>query len=469
LNGVTYLVMEYLEGETLDAFLERLGKLDARRMADIMIPVVGAVAAAHQVDVIHRDIKPDNILLTRTPHGVHPKVLDFGISRVAHAKPSRASAEIALLGTPSYMSPEQARDFRSVDGRGDQYSLAVVMYQCLTGTIPYDADDLMDLLAAITKGEIVAPTKRDASIPAELEAVILRAIAREPKDRFPSCVDLGAALLPFASRRTRMMWESSFGIARSDDSVPPPANEEERRPSDHPEAGRGGDISLPPPPKMPSEDRASRTSDGPTRPSASPARPGRERGDEASFAKLAVIGGAVALAVASGVVLVVTSSGSTARPHAPAAAPAPASAPSFVVAPAEEEEAEPPATFQVSLRVEPAAATIALDGEQVGVGTFTRELPMDGRAHSITVSHEGFVSETMHFANALPPQTISLEPVPEVVRTVVRRAAPDAEEAGEEAPPGEEPTAPTPTPETAPEEAPTEAPAPEPAAPAPAE
>ena len=128
-HDVPYLVMEYLEGENLTALLDREGPLSPKRIAHVMRPVIAAVATAHEEGVLHRDLKPDNIFLHEGKHGfLEPKLLDFGISKVVDGAEAVLTGGGTLIGTPMYMSPEQATRARPLDERSDQYSLGVILY-----------------------------------------------------------------------------------------------------------------------------------------------------------------------------------------------------------------------------------------------------------------------------------------------------------------------------------------------------
>ncbi len=206
-----YLVMEYLEGEDLRAFLLRSGALPPQVLADLLVPVCAAVAAAHDEAVIHRDLKPANIFLAHTrDRGVVPKVLDFGISRLDDGSQGHTAAS-TLLGTPRYMAPEMVRGVRFADARSDQYSLGVMLYQGATGQVPVDDVNLYELLRRIASGDITPPRALRPDLPPALESVILRALALRPDDRFPTVRDLGAALLPFAGEKTRVLHGEALG------------------------------------------------------------------------------------------------------------------------------------------------------------------------------------------------------------------------------------------------------------------
>jgi serine/threonine-protein kinase len=209
-DGTTFLAMDLLEGEELSALVARDGPLPLERLADIMLPVISAVAAAHEAGILHRDLKPDNVFLARRrPLGEHPVLLDFGISKAdtgGLASPLTAAGEV--LGTPPYMSPEQVmRGMEFFDERSDQYALGVTLYELATGTLPFsDAAGLQPLFVAIAQGNAPPPSSRRAGIPPAFEAVVARAMAHDPASRFPSVLDLGRALLPFAGQLSRMLW-----------------------------------------------------------------------------------------------------------------------------------------------------------------------------------------------------------------------------------------------------------------------
>ena len=185
-DGSTYFVMEWLDGQPLARVLEETNPLPVTRAVDIAQQIAVALAAAHARGIVHRDLKPDNIFLIRDGDGQDfVKILDFGIAKVASAgaKLTRAGA---VFGTPLYMSPEQAAG-TPVDARTDIYALGVILYELVSGRVPFDADNFMGIL---TQHMFKAPTPfRDLDpphpdVPAELEAVIFKALSKKPEQRY---------------------------------------------------------------------------------------------------------------------------------------------------------------------------------------------------------------------------------------------------------------------------------------------
>jgi serine/threonine protein kinase len=224
-EGTPFLAMEYLEGETLAARIAREGALGAGVVADVMVPVVSAVAMVHEAGVVHRDLKPENLFLTVPRPGLlHPKLLDFGIARTAEGErgPSLTRSH-AILGTPYFMSPEQIERSRDVDARSDQWALGVILYQSLTGALPFYSDSLLAVLTRVAAGRFEPLRALVPAVPEALERAVARALSLDPADRFPTVRDLGRALLPFASPAVRMSWSAEFGddALRSTPPAPP--------------------------------------------------------------------------------------------------------------------------------------------------------------------------------------------------------------------------------------------------------
>jgi serine/threonine-protein kinase len=195
-DGRPYMVGEFLEGEEFGEFLERAGKIPAGLAVHIARQICQALGAAHARGVVHRDMKPENVFLTG-PLG-HPtvKVIDFGISKVGDAAGTALTRTGMIMGTPSYMAPEQARG-EKVDHRADIYAVGGILYRALTGQKPFDSDDPSATLTRVLTEEPERPRAIDPSIPQALELVIQRAMAKEPQDRHSSMAELEADLSPF--------------------------------------------------------------------------------------------------------------------------------------------------------------------------------------------------------------------------------------------------------------------------------
>jgi serine/threonine protein kinase len=194
-NGSSYLVLEFLDGRTLTELL-RGGPLGIRRTLHIVNGVGRALGAAHATGIVHRDLKPDNVMLVR--RGDDPefvKVLDFGIAKLSQAQlePGMRTKTGALLGTPSYMSPEQCRGL-PVDHRSDVYSLGVMMYQMFSGSLPFEADGLGNLLLAHMTQQPVPLAERVPGLPPHLAQVVARAMEKTPDARFQHVSEMLAAI-----------------------------------------------------------------------------------------------------------------------------------------------------------------------------------------------------------------------------------------------------------------------------------
>jgi CRP-like cAMP-binding protein/tRNA A-37 threonylcarbamoyl transferase component Bud32 len=225
-HDVPFMAMDLLEGEELAHVLHREGPLPATRVADLLLPVISAVAAAHEQGILHRDLKPENIFLARRRlRSEHPVLLDFGISKVRDGGMNGLTAADELLGTPPYMSPEQVIDgMAELDARSDQYALGVILYECSTGLLPYRNDDsIPDLLRMIARGGVKPPSTRASSLPRAFDALVLRALSVSRDARFPTVIELGRALLPFASPLVQAVWADEFGARDSAIPTPPPA------------------------------------------------------------------------------------------------------------------------------------------------------------------------------------------------------------------------------------------------------
>jgi len=220
-----YLVMEYLEGEDLANCLLRQKLLSVELTADLLLPVVAAVAAAHDLGVIHRDLKPDNIFLSVEHGSIKPKVLDFGISKIAAAGAEAAMTKTsAVMGSPLYMSPEQMTASRQVDARTDIWAMGVVLYELLTARVPFSAETLPEICGLILTATPQAIRDFSPAVPDGLQTVVRRCLEKDRERRFANVSELSRALSPFGSRATSRSVERIariLGASSMLDSMPP--------------------------------------------------------------------------------------------------------------------------------------------------------------------------------------------------------------------------------------------------------
>jgi serine/threonine protein kinase len=213
-QGLPYLIMELLEGDDLEAYLAERGPLSGADLARFMLPIISGLAAAHDSGVVHRDLKPSNIFLSRGSDGeILPKILDFGISKYTSINDidPTATPSDELMGSPLYMSPEAVRGARDLTAKSDQYSLGVILYECMTGRPPFEFDVLLPLLEAVASGDFKPPREYRPGLSPALERAILRAMSLKPAQRFGSVRELGQALWQVSEGRTRLLWSPAFG------------------------------------------------------------------------------------------------------------------------------------------------------------------------------------------------------------------------------------------------------------------
>jgi serine/threonine-protein kinase len=187
--------MEYLRGLSLAELVERSGPLPPARVVYLLRQVCGALGEAHAAGLIHRDLKPSNIFAARRG-GVDDvaKLLDFGLVRPAAGRAAHLSGEGQIIGTPQFMSPEQAAGGRELDERSDIYSLGAVAYYLLTGRPPFEGGSGIEVLIAHARDPVVPPSRARADVPEDLERVVLRCLAKDPAERFPDAEGLERAL-----------------------------------------------------------------------------------------------------------------------------------------------------------------------------------------------------------------------------------------------------------------------------------
>jgi predicted Ser/Thr protein kinase len=194
-NGRPFLAMEYLSGGTLSDLLKRTGRLEPKAAGELMGTLAGAVQAAHDLGIVHRDLKPSNVIYDELGHA---KVTDFGLAKRAGG--SDLTATLAVMGTPAYMAPEQARGgTKFVGPLADIHSLGVMLYECLTGTRPFDAEDQLALLRKVEDEAPDRPSKRTPGLPRDLELICLKCLAKDPLERYATASALAADLARFVA------------------------------------------------------------------------------------------------------------------------------------------------------------------------------------------------------------------------------------------------------------------------------
>ncbi|HTQ47195.1 MAG TPA: protein kinase [Polyangiaceae bacterium] len=258
LGGAPYLVMELLDGASLDILVRRIGALPPRMVLESIADSARALALAHDKGIVHRDLKPANIFLHRPGTGaIVPKVLDFGISKIASASGTSGGPEVssgltqtgAVLGSPLYMSPEQAASDKTIDGRSDIHALGVVLWECLVGSPPFSADTYNNLVVQIITGERPRMSETLPTVPGGVAAVVERAMARRREDRFQTATELADALdrevarLPASTSITaRTAANELFSRLPASSLRPPPSDRAEAATVD---ASTTGGVSVP--------------------------------------------------------------------------------------------------------------------------------------------------------------------------------------------------------------------------------
>ncbi len=219
-DGGRYMVMEYLDGETLSDRIRKRQRLHPAEVVHIALQLLNGLGAAHGAGVLHRDLKPDNIFLVGTKAGIRDfvKIIDFGISKFNLGKDEmRMTATGMVVGTPYYIAPEVAKGLGDVDHRADLYAVGVILYEALAGRVPFDADNFNNLLFKIVLEEAPRLTTLVPDLDPALADLVHRAMAREKNERFQTCAELAEALQSWATAVgiTLGGFEAPTGIGRA--------------------------------------------------------------------------------------------------------------------------------------------------------------------------------------------------------------------------------------------------------------
>lgn len=226
--GSLAMVMEFLRGETLSARLDRHSVFSTQETLDIILPLLSALGYAHRAGIVHRDLKPDNVFLAVDPDGhMTPKILDFGISKLTAAEVPSITTDGAMLGTPNYMSPEQARGSAQIDARSDIFTVGILLYELLGGKNPFDQPSYHSVVAAILERD---PSPLE-NIPYPLWAVLQRALQKRPERRYRTADELAKALReatqqvgdPLLRKKPNATEQSLPPAAQSSEPPPVPA------------------------------------------------------------------------------------------------------------------------------------------------------------------------------------------------------------------------------------------------------
>jgi len=374
-DGAPYIIMEYLEGESLAARLARLGRLPLRTALDFVQQAAGALAAAHDKAVVHRDLKPDNLFVTadpRVPGAEQIKILDFGIAKLAASVENQVSHKTrtgVMLGTPLYMSPEQCLGVKEVDHRTDIYSLGCILHEMLCGAPPFVSEGFGALVNMHINEPPAKASKQRPDVPAAVDRLILRMLAKKAEDRFATMAAVQQAIAPELAR------------------APTPRQSE-----------LGPVISAKTAPReLLNATTLSAAASGPL-----PTEPGpvaRRRGLRAGIA-------AAVLLAAGGAAVVALRAPAPSPPLAVVAAPSPAA----VAPPATAPPPTPPpgpAPIEAQLDSTPRGALVSVGGVVIGTTPMTWRTAPSDRPTTLTFALDGYKPEVIP---ALPSPSLRLAP-----------------------------------------------------------
>jgi len=382
---IVYLVMELLEGRSLASRLDEAPRLTLEEVRHILQQCCSGLAASHAKGIIHRDLKPDNLFLVRRGKDDNfVKILDFGIAKLTVTSSTNAKTRTGtLIGTPAYMSPEQCAGRGSIDARSDIYSLGIVMYEMLTGTVPFKGEGFGDIVVAHLTETAKKPSELRADIPPEIDAIVMKAIAKEVEARFQSMEEFGVALADPEAFARSPEEVAAAGAAAAAPTAAVPVIEDTpsaRVPAQQSSTDAATIVAAKKKPQTTLSGAASESAvRAPTR--------GGGRGR-----RVALVGGAAAAVAAIGVVVALKLGGGGAAATAPPVQAPPVAAPA-VVTPAVAAP-KPPAEVEVAITSDPPGAQVVrTDGVVVGVTPVKMKLPKGSAPLDVELTLEGYRAE----------------------------------------------------------------------------
>ena len=383
---IVYLVMELLEGKSLAARLDEAPRLTLEEVRHVLQQCCSGLAASHAKGIIHRDLKPDNLFLV--PRGGDPnfvKILDFGIAKLTTTSTTNAKTRTGtLIGTPAYMSPEQCAGRGTIDARSDIYALGIVMYEMLTGHVPFKGEGFGDIVVAQLTETAKKPSEMRADIPPAIDAIVMKSIAKEAKDRFQSMEEFRVALgdpAKFAASPDAVA-QIGAAMAAPTASVPVPVIIDS--PSGSKSASTTDQATLVAT-KKPNTTLSGAAAESSAVREPLPQQAARSR-------RVAVIGASAAVVAAAGVIAILKlgGGGPTVQPQPTVTAP-PVTTPAPPIA-----AVAPPKIEQVEVAVKsdpPGAQVVRADGVIVGVTPVTMKLDKGSPALDVQLSLDGYRPE----------------------------------------------------------------------------
>jgi serine/threonine-protein kinase len=296
-NGVPYIVMELLDGRDLASLLDARRSLPVPLVADYVLQACAGVAEAHALGIVHRDLKPGNLFLTTRPDGTPlVKVLDFGIAKAQREQSASLTHTSTVLGSPSYMSPEQLKSPRNADARSDIWSIGVILYELTSGQLPFIGETLTALALHISM-DPVPPL--GGPLPAGFDAIVYRCLEKDPAQRYPDLAELAHALAPYAGLAGRDLAGAVSRLLRRGAPAALPAQAPDTGAAERERAGIAAtqpEVTADPAPRgSPPTTMGSAASSMATAQSAA-----RHRGVIAGVAGAAILAGVVTIAVLGG-------------------------------------------------------------------------------------------------------------------------------------------------------------------------